>query len=199
MVHGFDGVQVFPNTVELCGKILAGSPVHIYALIAYPHGTFLGIQKAGEIEEILSLGAHGVEVCINCLNVRSEDWDAVREEMRQCRKAAKGSMLKYILEVEWLNDTHIVKCCEIALDEKVDCIVTSTGLYNTVDEHKKDVPIKVTEKDIGLIKSATGGGIRIMAQGYIDSPAMADMLIHAGADYLGVENTLPFVLGDTNV
>jgi deoxyribose-phosphate aldolase len=79
MVHGFDGVQVFPNTVELCKKILVGSLVHIYALIAYPHGTFWGGQKADEIGEVLSLGAHGVEVCINCLNARSEDWDAVRE------------------------------------------------------------------------------------------------------------------------
>jgi deoxyribose-phosphate aldolase len=199
MIHGFDGVQVFPNTVELCKKILAGSPVRIYALIAYPHGTFLGAQKAGEIEEILSLGAHGVEVCINCLNVRSEDWDAVREEMRQCRKAAGDSALKYILEVEWLSDPQIVKCCGIALDEKVDCIVTSTGLYNTVDGNKKDVPIRVTEKDIELIKSASGGGLGIMAQGYIDSPGMADMLVRAGADYLGIENTLPFILGDTDV
>jgi deoxyribose-phosphate aldolase len=199
MIHGFEGVQVFPNTVELCKKVLAGSPVHIYALIAYPHGTFSGIQKADEIGEVLSLGAHGVEVCINCLNVRSEDWDAVREEMRQCRKAARGSILKYILEVEWLSDPQIVKCCEIALDEKVDCIVTSTGLYNTVDENKKDVPIKVTEKDIRLIKNVAGGGARIMAQGYIDSPVMADALVRAGADYLGIENTMPFVLGDGNV
>jgi deoxyribose-phosphate aldolase len=191
--------EVFPNTVELCKKILAGNPVHIYALIAYPHGTFASIQKADEIGEVLSLGAHGIEVCINCLNVRSEDWDAVQEEMRQCRKAAGDSILKYILEVEWLSDLQIIKCCKIALDEKVDCIVTSTGLYNTVDEDKNDIPIKVSEKDIRLIKNTAGSGIRIMAQGYIDSPEMADALVHAGADYLGIENTLPFVLGDANV
>jgi deoxyribose-phosphate aldolase len=112
--------------------------------------------------------------------VRSEDWNAVREEMRLCRKAAGDSILKYILEVEWLSDSQIIKCCEIALEEKVDCLVTSTGLYNTVDENKNDIPIKAAEKDIKLIKSAAGSEIKIMAQGYIDSPKMADALLCGG-------------------
>jgi deoxyribose-phosphate aldolase len=199
IVQGFHGVQVFPNTVELCEKILRDSKVKIYALIAFPHGTFLPDQKAREINDILPRGAGGVEVCINALDARSENWDAVREEMRQCRKAAGAAILKYILEIEWLTDAQIIKCCEIAVEEKIDGIVTSTGLYNTVDENKKDIPIYVTEKDIALIKGVTGSRVSVMAQGCIENPEMADRLIRSGADYLGIETTLPFVLGDRYV
>jgi deoxyribose-phosphate aldolase len=181
--------------VELCRKILKGSAVKIYALAAYPHGIFLAGQKAEEIRELVSLGVNGVEVCINTLNVRSGDWTVVREEMQECRKAADGVDLKYILEMEWLTDSQITECCKIALEEKVDCIVTSTGLYNKVDENRQDVPIYVTEKDVKLLKSIIGGKIKIMAQGCIVGLEMADRLIEAGADYLGVEHTLPFVLG----
>jgi deoxyribose-phosphate aldolase len=196
LIYGFDGVQVFPNTIELCKKILRGSGVKVYALIAYPHGTFLAEQKAVEIEDAVSLGADGVEVCLNCLDARSENWDLIRKEMRQCRDAAKRGILKYILEIEWITDSQIKECCKIALEEKIDCIVTSTGLYNTVDENKNDIPILAGEKDIRLIKDAVGEKIKIMAQGYINNRKMADDLIRAGADYIGVEETMDFVLGD---
>jgi deoxyribose-phosphate aldolase len=194
MFHGFLGVEVFPNMVELCGNIINEEKTKIFAVIAYPHGTFLPEQKAIEIKDTLTLGADGFEVCINCLNVRSGDWGAVREEMNQARKAAGKNILNFIFEVEYLTDEQIKKCCEIAVDEKIDGIITSTGLYNTVDEKKNDVPFKATEKDIILIKSIVDDNVKITAQGYIDSREAADRLLKAGADFFGIENAMPFIL-----
>jgi deoxyribose-phosphate aldolase len=193
LFHNFAGIEVFPNMAGLCRKIIKNNPVKIFAVISYPHGTFLPGQKAFEIRDAISLGADGVEVCINCLNVRSEEWGLVREEMKQAREAAGEKVLNFILEIEYLTDGQISRCCEIALEEKVNGVVTSTGLYNTVDENKIDVPIYVTEGDIKKIKNIVGGNIKITAQGYIDSRKKADQLVKAGADFLGIENIYPFI------
>jgi deoxyribose-phosphate aldolase len=193
LFHGFAGIEVFPNMTGLCRKILKNDRVKIFAVISYPHGTFLPEQKAVEIRDAVSLGADGVEVCINCLNVHSEEWGLVREEMKQAREAAGGKILNFIFEIEYLTDEQISKCCEIALEEKVDGVITSTGLYNTVDENKIDVPIYVTEDDIKKIKSIVGDNINITAQGYVDSREKADRLIKAGADFLGIEHISPFI------
>jgi deoxyribose-phosphate aldolase len=193
LFHGFAGIEVFPNMVELCRKILKNDSVKIFTVITYPHGIFLPEQKAVEIKDAISLGANGVEVCINCLNVRSEEWGLVREEMKQAREAAKGENLNFIFEIEYLTDEQISRCCKIALEEKVDGIVTSTGLYNTVDENKIDVPLYIIEDDVKKIKNIVGGNIKITAQGYVDSREKADRLIKAGADFLGIENINPFI------
>lgn len=193
LCHGFYGVQVFPNMIGLCKKVLKDSDVKIISLITYPHGTFTAPQKAFEIQDALELGADEVEVCINCLHIRSGLWDKVREEMQVCRAAAGSHVLKFILEVEYLTPEQIRQCCQIAREEKVDFLVSSTGLYNTLDENKRDVPIPVTEEDIRLLRSAAGDQMGIIAQGNVDSPAMADALLAAGADYLAVEKPMHFI------
>jgi len=194
IVNGFYGIEVFPNMVELCGKIIKDTDVKILALISYPHGTFLPEQKKYEITDALSAGAHSVNVCINCLNARSGEWNFVREEMRQAREAAAGKILNYIIEMEYLTDEQISKCCEAALEAKVDGIITSTGLYNTLDKDKNDVPIWITENDVKKIKSAVGDNVKIIAQGYIRRKEKAESLIKAGADYIGIENAIPFTV-----
>ena len=194
IVNGFYGIEVFPNMVELCSKITKDTNVKILALIAYPHGTFLAEQKRYEILDVLSAGANGVNVCINCLNARSGVWDLILEEMCQAREASAGKFLNYIIEMEYLNDEQILKCCEAALEAKIDGIITSTGLYNTLDKDKNDVPIWITENDVKKIKGAVGDNVKVIAQGYVRSKEKAESLIKAGADYLGIENAIPFTV-----
>ena len=193
IVNGFFGVEVFPNMVELCSRIVRDTNVKILAVIAYPHGTFLAEQKKFEIMDAVSSGAHGVNVCINCLNVRSGEWDLLKEEMRCAREAAAGKILNFIIEMEYLTDEKIKKCCELAVKEKLDGIITSTGLYKTLDSNRNDVPVWITGKDVKKIKAAAGDNIKIIAQGYVDSREKIESLIKAGADFIGIENAIPLI------
>lgn len=188
--HKFEAVQVFPNMVELCRHVLGDSGVEVRALIAYPHGTFTAEQKAEEIRDAVSLGADQLEVCLNCLNVRSGQWELVRQEMRACKAAAAGKKVLFILEVEYLTDEQITRCCAIALEEGLSGLVTSTGLYNTVDANLRDVSIVATEKDVRLIKEAVGDKLDVVAQGFIRTPQQAQALLAAGADVIASEKAV---------
>jgi deoxyribose-phosphate aldolase len=199
IVNGFWGIEVFPNMVEHCKKIITGahvsqdSNVKILTLISYPHGTFLPEQKRFEIIDALSMGAHGVNVCINNLNVRSGEWKLIQEEMFLAREASQGKILSFNIEMEYLTDEQISRCCEIAVEAKLDGIITSTGLYNTLDKNKNDVPLWITEKDIKKIKAVTADNIKIIAQGYIDSKEKIESMVKTGADYVGIENVTQII------
>lgn len=183
--YGFIGVEVFPNMIELAKKTINGANINICATITYPHGTFTAEQKSFEIQDAISAGADEVEVCINNLNVRSENWELVEKEMRVIRESSKDKSVSIIIETEYLIDAHIVRCCEIAKKHKIDCIITSTGLYSTLDDNKNDVPIQTTVEEVKLIKGVVGNTVKIRAQGNIDSYQMAKELIDAGADMIG--------------
>lgn len=193
IVNGFYGAEVFPNMVDLCSRVVRDTNVKILATISYPYGTFLPEQKAFEINDALAIGAHGVNVCIDTLNVRSKEWGLVRAEMHQAREVSTGKILNYIFEMEYFTDEQIQKCCEIACEEKIDGIITSTGLYSRVDENKNDIPICVTEKDVEKIRKFTGDTVKIIAQGHINSKDKAESLIKSGADFISIENAIPFL------
>ena len=195
MRYNFEAVQVFPNMIGLCRHILKDSPVMVSALIAYPHGTFTAQQKAREIEECVALGATQLEVCLNCLHARSGQWEQVQEEMRAARRAAGKNRLLFVLEVEYLTQPQVQKCCKLAVGEKLDGIVTSTGLYSTVDANRQDVPIKATKQDIARIKQVVGDGLDVVAQGFIRSPEHAREMLEAGADCISSEKPI-HVIGE---
>jgi hypothetical protein len=91
------------------------------------------------------------------------------------------------LTAKRLTDEEATETCKAAARAGVDYIVTSTGLYNTLDENKNDVPLYANEKDIKLIRAAVADRVKIQAQGYIASAALAQKLLDAGADRIATE------------
>lgn len=183
----FACIQVFPNMLSKVKEVLNDRDMEVCAVISYPHGTFLPDQKAFEIEDAIKSGATQVEFVIHAINVRSGNWDLVREEFKACRKAASNVMLKAILECEWLTDEMIRKVCEIAVEENIDCLCSSIGVYTKPDENKNDVLIDTKPEDIKRIKAVVGDKLKVVAQGGIDTVEKCEKLLAAGADYISSE------------
>jgi deoxyribose-phosphate aldolase len=185
---GFCAVQVFPCMVEMCRDTLRDEKVKINALISYPHGGFSIGQKAAEAGDAVKKGAKEVEVVMNTREAKSRNYDYIEKEMKAVVDAVDGkASVKFIIEIEVLTDEEATEVCKAAVRAGVDYIVTSTGLYNTLDKDKQDVPLYANEKDIKLIRSAVGDQVKIQAQGYISSAALAQKLLEAGADRITTE------------
>ncbi len=184
---GLDCIQVFPNMLPKVQEVLEGRRLDLCAVITYPHGTFLPEQKAFEIKDALESGATQVEFVIHNINVRSGNWELVREEFQACRKAAGDHVLKAIVEVEWLTDEQIQKVSQLAIEEGLDRLTTSIGVYTMPDENKNDVGIRCKPDDVKKIKAIVGEQVKVVAQGRIDSAEMAEELLLAGADYISSE------------
>lgn len=193
--YGFKSVQVFPCMVEMCAATLTNPNVKINALISYPHGGFSIEQKAAEAKDAVMRGATEVEVVMNAREAKSGNFDYIEREMRAVADAVgPKAAVKFIIEIEVLTDDEIQNVCAAAVRAGIDCIVTSTGLYNTLDANKNDVPLYASTKDVKLLKSALGGKVAVEAQGYIHTAVLAQELLAAGADSVSTEQAKKVIL-----
>ncbi len=185
-----ESIQVFPNMIPKVKEVLNGRCLNICAVISYPHGIFSPEQKAFEIEDAIEMGATQVEVAAHLLNIRSGEWDKVREEFSACRKAAKENILKVIIEVEFLTEEQIRTASQIAMEAGVDRIVTSVGVYDYAGENGQLCYYKVTKEEVAIIKSVVGDQVKVVAQGRVLTSEKAIELLESGADYVASEEAV---------
>lgn len=191
MVHHFLSVQIFPVMIEECRKVLENSEVKIAVLIDYPHGGFPPELKAFEIEDAKKRGAEIFNVCITNRNVKDQKWSQVDQELQILRRAAGKAELRIFLETEYLTTQEIKELCNHAAENRIDTVITSTGLYYKLDkEMQTEVPVKADLTEIRLLKESIKGRMKIMAQGFIDDAKFAQQVLEAGADYIGSVNAL---------
>ena len=185
---GMENIQIFPNMLPTVKKVLNGrdTNVQICTVISYPHGTFMPEQKAFAIQDAIAQGADQVEFVIHAVNARSGNWDRIRDEFKACREAAGDKVVKAIVEVEYLKDDMLKEVCKIAINEGLDRLSTSIGVY-TKTVNGKDVLIGAEVDDVKKMKSYCGDKIKIVAMGNIDSVSKCNKMLGAGADYISSE------------
>jgi deoxyribose-phosphate aldolase len=186
---GMENIQIFPNMLPIVQNVLNGRATNLQlcAVISYPHGTFKPEQKAFAIRDAINNGADQVEFVIHTINARSDNWNKIRDEFKACREAAGDKVLKAIVEVEYLKDDMLKKVCEIAIDEGINRLSTSIGIY-TKSIDGKDVLIGVEVDDVKKMKSYCGNKTKIVAMGNIDSVSKCEQLLDAGADFISTES-----------
>ncbi len=186
--YGMESIQVFPNQVRRAKELLDGRPdaPAVCAVIAYPHGTFLPEQKAYEIEDAVQEGADQLEVVLNVVNVRSGDWAQVEREFALCRQAAGARTLKFIVEAEYLKPEMLKRVCGLAAAAGIDRLCTSIGVY-PIAKDGAEAAAGAEAEDVRLMKEYSGGKMKTVAMGCIDSPERFMELLNAGADYICTE------------
>ena len=197
---GFYSVQVFPSQVEMCKEVLEESQVKINALISYPHGGFTPEQKAMEALDAIERGADEVEVVMNTREAKSQNFDFIENEMKTVVDAVKGKgskdvTIKFIIEIECLTFDEIAETCKKAKLAEIDYIVTSTGLYSSLDKERNDVPLHADPLEVAFIKSLVRDNVKIQAQGYIKNYSHAVSLLGAGADRIATEHAKDVMKG----
>ena len=111
--HGFYSVCINSGYIPLAKEKLAGSNVKICTVVGFPLGANLTSVKAFETQEAIKAGANEIDMVINVGWIKSQKWDAVKQDIQAVFNACNGTPLKVILETCLLTKDEIVKACEI--------------------------------------------------------------------------------------
>ncbi len=183
--HQFFGVCVNSIFIELAAKELEGSQVRPVAVVGFPLGAMLGKAKAFEAEECVNRGAKEIDMVLSIGHLKERNFDYVREDIRTVVTAARGHLVKVILETSMLTEDEKRTACTLSMEAGAHFVKTSTGFGGG----------GATVADIMLMKQTVGPQVGIKASGGIKSAEQAWDLINAGATRLGTSAGVELVLG----
>ncbi len=158
---------VKPYSIGMAKDIFAGSDVKVCAVIGFPHGNSTTGIKVIEAEAALLAGAPEIDMVINVGKALGGDWRYVSREIRLINDVvvANGGILKVIFENDYLEETHIIRLCEICSEHDVAFVKTSTG-YGFVKQPDGSYNYKgATDAHLKLMRKHSKAGVEIKAAG----------------------------------
>ncbi len=158
---------VKPSAVPAAVLALLGSGVGVCAVAGFPHGNSHISLKVTEADRAAAEGAGEIDVVVNIGKVLSGDWDYVTEELREVNEVcrARGARLKVIFENDYLQESYIVRLCEICTEVGVAFVKTSTG-YGFVKQPDGSYNYRgATDEHLRLMRRHSGPEVQIKAAG----------------------------------
>lgn len=127
--YGVATACVKPYAIPMARKALEGSGVLVCPVIGFPHGNSTTEVKVFEAEAAAAAGGKEIDMVINIGKALGGDWDYVSDEINQVNDAVTkhGAILKVIFENDYLQDSHIIRLCQICSDVGVAFVKTSSG------------------------------------------------------------------------
>lgn len=175
--HDVATACVKPYLIPLAKRELEGSSVKVCPVIGFPHGNSTTEVKVFEAEAAAKAGGQEIDMVINVGKALGGDWAYVEEEIRAINDVvvAHGAVLKVIFENDYLQDSQIVRLCEICTRLKVAFVKTSTG-YGFVKQSNGQYSYKgATVAHLKLMREHTGPNVEIKAAGGVRT---LDDLLH---------------------
>jgi len=183
-------VCVPPAALQIAGKSLAGSGVHLCSVVGFPLGFSSTAVKCYESKRAVFEGAVELDIVQNISMVKEAQWSLVFQEMNEIVKSCEDSLVKLILECSLLLPDEIVRCCEIAFEAGCHMIKTSTGFGSR----------GASLEDINLISSTLDRLDRlhhrrlgIKASGGIKDKDFALSLVRAGSTRIGTSTPMALI------
>ncbi len=175
--YGFAAVCVPPTFVKKARELLRDTPIKVATVIGFPFGSSAVEAKLAEILLAIVDGADELDVVINFMAIKNNDWNYVANEINHLMPVIKGQnkIIKVIIESGVLTDEEIVKCCTLYGAANIDYLKTSTGYAEK----------GATIEGVKLIRKHLPAHIKIKASGGIREYGFAKQLLEAGATRLG--------------
>ena len=184
--HDFASVCVNPTWVAFAAQALKGTDVKVCTVIGFPLGANTPEVKAFEAEDAIQNGADEIDMVINIGALKSQDYELVEKDIRAVVEAAKGTLVKVIIETCLLTEDEKVKACQIAQKAGADFVKTSTG-FSTGG---------ATVADVALMRKTVGPDMGVKASGGARSYEDALAFIKAGATRIGASSGVAIMEGD---
>lgn len=184
--YGFASVCVNSCHVKRCSELLAGTSVNVCTVVGFPLGAMSTKAKAYEARCAVEDGATEVDMVINIGLLKSRDYKAVEEDIREVKKACGDKVLKVIIEACLLTEEEKVMACELSEKAGADFVKTSTGFSKG----------GATVEDVALMRRTVSSKVKVKAAGGIRDYATAKAMIDAGADRLGCSAGVAIVKGE---
>jgi len=182
--YNFYGVCINGCHLPLAKDLLKDSKVKLVAVVGFPLGSMSTKAKVNEAKVYMEQGANELDMVLNIGWLRSGDYMAVQEEIRQVKEVAGNNVLKVILETCYLTDAEIITACNLAVNAKADFVKTSTGFG----------PRGASIEDVILIKKAAGNKIKIKASGGIKDVVTVQNYIDLGVARIGTSSGVAIVV-----
>lgn len=181
----FASVCVAGYRVNEARRLVNNPQIKICAVIGFPLGSTRSEIKAMETVRAIADGAEEVDMVINIGAVKDANWAQVENDIGAVVKAARGVLVKVILETCLLSNEEIVKCCQLAVKAGAQFVKTSTGFsrFGATVEHVK------------LMRDTVGPDFGIKASGGIRSHQQLLDMIKAGANRIGTSQGVDLIRG----
>ena len=173
--YNFASVCVNPTWVPLAASLLAGAQPAVATVIGFPLGATLPEVKAYETHQTREWGATEFDMVINIGALKSKNFRLVERDIALVVEAARGHIVKVILETALLTDEEKVEACVIAKAAGAHFVKTSTGFASK----------GATVEDVALMRRVVGSDMGVKASGGIRSAQDAKAMIEAGATRIG--------------
>jgi len=173
--HAFATVCVNPVWVRLCADRLRGSYSGVCTVVGFPLGATLPEVKAQEAARVVAEGAGEVDMVLHVGGLKSGDYRGVERDVAGVVEAARGAVVKVIIEAALLTDDEKVKACVLARAACAHFVKTSTGFG----------PGGATAADVALMRRVVGPDMGVKAAGGVRDLKSAREMLEAGADRLG--------------
>jgi len=187
ITYNFFSVCVNSSFVPLCKTLLKSSQTKVCAVIGFPLGAMSTPAKAFETKWAIENGADEIDMVIQIGELKSGNYDYVREDIRQIVEAAQGRTVKVIIETSLLSNDEKIKACELSKEAKAHFVKTSTGFAGG----------GATVEDVKLMKGVVGDALQVKASGGVRDQATAEAMIAAGASRLGTSSGVQLVKNQT--
>lgn len=184
----FASVCVNPTWVKYSADLLKDSKVKVCTVIGFPLGASTSEVKALETKNAIENGAEEIDMVINIGALKNQEFDLVREDIKQVVDAANGTLVKVIIETCLLTDEEKVKACELSVEAGADFVKTSTG-FSTGG---------ATAEDVALMRKTVGPTVGVKASGGVRNLQDMQNMIQAGATRIGASSGVAIINGLTS-
>jgi deoxyribose-phosphate aldolase len=185
--HGFASVCIPPVHVPLAAGLLAGSPVRVGTVIAFPLGYSHPAVRRAESLQAIADGAQELDTVLNVSWLKGGEDGRVLDDLaawvESARAARDGLTLKVIVETALLSDPEKERAARLAVECGADFVKTSTGFAKS----------GATVADVRLLARTVSGRIGVKASGGIRDLETALAMIAAGATRLGTSSGVALV------
>ncbi len=175
--EGFFSVCVNPYWVKRAAGILKGQNVKVCTVIGFPLGADTPGAKMYQSNIALEQGAGELDMVINIGAVKSRDYKAVEEELKQIRSIGAYT-LKVIIETCFLTGEEKILMCKLSKECGADFVKTSTGFGDA----------GATVRDVRLMRETVGTGMGVKASGGIRDLDALIRMVDAGASRIGTSS-----------
>lgn len=183
--YGFAAVCVPPPFVKKSKELLQGSNVKVATVIGFPFGYSAVEAKLAEILLAMVDGADELDVVINILAIKNNDWLYLSNEINHIMPVvkSKGKIIKIIIESGVLTLDELLRCCELYGAAGIDFLKTSTGYAEK----------GASAETVRIMRENLPSHVQIKASGGIRTYEFARQLIDAGATRLGCSASVAII------
>jgi deoxyribose-phosphate aldolase len=183
--YGFAAVCVPPPFVKRVKNILDPTDIKCATVIGFPFGYSATEAKIAETVLAIVDGADELDMVINLVALRMNDWDFLIKEIALATEVVhnKEKAIKIIIESGILSNEEITECCRRFGPLGIDFMKTSTGYAEK----------GASQEAVQLMRSHLPSSVQIKASGGIKNYAFAAALVAAGASRLGCSASVQIV------